>query len=138
MSFHKRKKKQTKSTVVSPPEENPISFDTTEENVNKQIHILNSPPSELNGGFQMACDNNNKENTGLANTENCQNKISSNGEHEQNKSLSHNTETCNSSSSNKTSNTSSTRRKFIVLTRFFIPWKWRRKKKADKSLKGKI
>lgn len=44
--------------------------------------------------------------------------------------LSHKTSTSSSSSSAK--------RKFIVLTRLFKPWKWKRKKKSEKSAKGKL
>lgn len=37
-----------------------------------------------------------------------------------------------------TPSSNSAKRKFIILTRLFKPWKWKRKKKSEKCLKGNI
>lgn len=109
-----------------------------------------SHASDSNGVAKMTCDNNNKDGHSVvvAIVENgpekaIQRQIEAAAVAEydlknqvaNHLDLSQHDAVCNKTS---TSPSSSAKRKFIVLTRLFKPWKWKRKKKSEKSVKGKL
>lgn len=146
MSFHKRKKKQSNSpsVVLSSTPDNPISFPTLSDypaHDEKDLAGRGQPlvgashPSDSNG-VAKTCDNNNKDNS----HENGQDKVQRDSEldhHHDLKSHSNNSsDPSQAIATSKMSTSSSTaKRKFIVLTRLFKPWKWKRKKKSEKGVK---
>ena len=157
MSFHKRKKKQVNSSavVLSSTPDNPISFPalpgysvSEEKDQTGQLLTTSHPSDSSNGVAKMTCDNNNKNGANVvASHENGQDRkmpphqvdaadhdlksqVANHSDSSQHPVVSHKTSTSSSSSSAK--------RKFIVLSRLFKPWKWKRKKKSDKTVKGKL
>lgn len=158
MSFHKRKKKQTinsSAAVLTSTPDNPISFAALSgysvcvERDQSDKPLAASHASDSNGVVKMTCDNNNKDgHSVVAIVENgpekaiprqieaaavAENDLKSQVANQSD--LSHHDAVCNKTS---TSPSSSAKRKFIVLTRLFKPWKWKRKKKTEKSVKGKL
>lgn len=142
MSFHKRKKKSKQPSATTEPssteaEESSAPFDSPrEETKPSTTTILNNTisPSDSNGICRSAvvstCDNNNKD--GCA--ENGQSKQTEVENSNESRNI---VQQPKPSTTTTTVNHSSTaKRRFIVLSRFFSPWKWRRKKKSEKNFKG--
>lgn len=152
MSFHKRKKKHTNSSsvVLSSTPENPISFPTLpsqtyldEKELASRVLAANHHQSDSNGVAKMTCDNNNKDGNIVVSLEGGeQDKAICDGEvadHDLKSEPNHceANQVATSNVKTSTSSSSSAKRKFIVLTRLFKPWKWKRKKKPEKNPKGK-
>ena len=148
MSFHKRKKKHNNpsSVILSSTPDNPISFSTLsdypideKDQIDKQL-AANNHQSDTNGVAKMICDNNNKGSIILnhkteKNKELCDVEV----DHDLKNQTNHLSDMNQVSSLCKTSTTASvSKSKFIMLTRLFKPWKWKRKKKSEKNLKGML